>query len=139
MKLFLALYLIGAGRPIPAQAQRANAPHSMKGYELYSWRSAGDWYFSLLIGTNRLKTRDEVTAQEIRLSGIEALKERLQKLPKGEDVIWSVGLVPGMSLPADEVIKEIRVYCDERGIKLQVNAPLDQSKKRATKGKGGRQ
>jgi hypothetical protein len=120
MQLFLALCLLGTGQPIPAQAQGVDAPHSMKGYELYSWHAAGDWYFSLLVGTNRLKTRDEVTAQETRLLGVEALKEKLQKLPKGEEVIWSVGLVPGMSLPADEVIKEIRVYCDERGIKLRL-------------------
>jgi hypothetical protein len=120
IKLFLALCLLGTGQSIPAQAQGVDAPHSMKGYELYSWRANGDWYFSLLVGTNRLKTRDEVTAQESRLLGVEALKERLQTLPKGEEVIWSVSLVPGISLPADEVIKEIRVYCDERGTKLRL-------------------
>ncbi len=131
MKLFLTLCLLGTGRPLPAQSQGTDLPHSMKGYEMYSWRAYGDWYFALLVGTNRLKTKDEVTAQRSRVGSVEALKEKLQKLPKGEEVIWSAGLVHGMSFPADEVIKEIGAYCDERGIKLQVNAPREQSNKRA--------
>jgi hypothetical protein len=64
------------------------AQHSMKGYELYSWRTNGDWYFSLLMGTNRLKTREEISAPKNRLSSVRALKEKLQQLPKGEEVIW---------------------------------------------------
>ncbi len=133
MKLFLTLCLLGTGQSVSAQSQGSASQHSMKGYELYSWRANDDWYFALLVGTNRLKTRDEVTAQRSRVGSVEALKEKLQKLPKGEEVIWSEGLVHGMSFPADEVVKEIGAYCDERGIKLQVNAPREQSNKRATK------
>lgn len=97
------------------------AQHSMKGYELYSWRTdGGNWSFSLLIGTNRLKTRAEIVAPNNRLSSVSALKEKLQQLPKGEDVIWSVELTPGRSFPDEEVVKEIKAYCDERGIKLKV-------------------
>ena len=51
MNLFLSLCLLGTGQPISAQSQGADSPHSMKGYELYSWRANGDWYFALLVTT----------------------------------------------------------------------------------------
>ena len=39
-------------------------PHSMKGYELYSWQVGDDWHFTLITGTNRLKTLEEITLGE---------------------------------------------------------------------------
>jgi hypothetical protein len=109
MCVLLMLLVFGTYGEVAAQ-------HSMKGYELYSWRTdGGDWSFSLLIGTNRLKTKEEITAPNNRLSSVSALKEKLQQLPKGEEVIWQ-----GMSFPEEAVVKVIQAYCDERGIKLQV-------------------
>jgi hypothetical protein len=35
-------------------------PHSMKGYELYSWSQDGEWHFTLITGTNRNKTLEEI-------------------------------------------------------------------------------
>jgi len=53
----LALLLCGCAdatvEPPPAAAP---LPRSVKGYELYSWRSGGTWQFTLITGTNRLKT-----------------------------------------------------------------------------------
>ncbi len=73
----------------------------MKGYELYSWKSRGEWYFAFLVGTNRLKTRDEVTSPRVRLQGVEAVKKKLEQLAKGDDVFWSSGLVRGTILPPE--------------------------------------
>ena len=42
---------------------------SMKGYELYSWQEGGQWKFSVLIGTNREKTLDEIKSADVVLSG----------------------------------------------------------------------
>ncbi|MEK0337566.1 MAG: hypothetical protein QQN41_09055, partial [Nitrosopumilus sp.] len=41
-------------------------PKSMKGYELYSFpvQSEEEWYFTLITGTNRLKTFPEITSDE---------------------------------------------------------------------------
>ena len=36
--------------------------HSVSGWELYSWKIEDQWKYSILIGTNRLKTYEEVTA-----------------------------------------------------------------------------
>ena len=41
-----------------------NLPHSLKGYELYSWEEEGQWYFTLITGTNRTKTLEEITSKE---------------------------------------------------------------------------
>ena len=34
----------------------------MKGYELYSWKVGTDWNYTLITGTNRPKTFEEVSA-----------------------------------------------------------------------------
>ena len=39
-------------------------PSSMKGYELYSWPVEDEWHFTLITGTNRLKTVEEITSGE---------------------------------------------------------------------------
>jgi len=35
-------------------------PHSIKGYEIYSWQDEGKWVFKLITGTNRQKTIVEI-------------------------------------------------------------------------------
>jgi len=57
----------------------------MKGYELYSWRVRGVWNFALLVGTNRLKSRQEVRASKACVRGVEALKRKLDLLAEGEE------------------------------------------------------
>jgi hypothetical protein len=93
----------------------------MKGYELYSWKFRGEWYFSLLVGTNRLKSRKEVTSLKVRVKGVEALKLRLNRLSRGEEVSWSEGLIPRMVLPSDNIIKEVETYCNQQGLILRVS------------------
>jgi len=104
-----------------AQSREVALPRSMKGYELYSWQIRGEWYFSLLVGTNRLKTRNEVTSTKVRVKGIKALKKKLNRLPKDEDISWSASLISRMTLLPDEVIEEIKAYCDQRGIILRLS------------------
>ena len=118
--LALAL-LLGCFQAHLAQSREVRLPHSMKGYELYSWKFRGDWHFSLLVGTNRLKTRNEVTSPKVRLKGVEALKRKLKQLAKGEEVSWPAGRVAGTVLPPEEIIDEVKSYCEERGIIMRVN------------------
>jgi hypothetical protein len=104
-----------------AQDRVAKLPHSMKGYELYSWTIRGEWYFALLVGTNRLKTRREVSSPKARLRGIEALKNRLGRLPEGEDVTWAGRSAPWTVLPPEKIVDEIKNYCDQRSLTLRVS------------------
>lgn len=63
--------------PLVMQPDKA----SMKGYELYSWEEDGRWCFSILIGTNREKTQQEIHSPDATLKGIEELKAVLESIP----------------------------------------------------------
>ena len=104
---------------------------SMKGYELYSWKIKGHWYYSLLPGTNSPKTYEEITATSVVRRDAAGLKSQLQKLPKGEEVFWMSDApagarksTAGQSLnakhPSRKRIKGIKAMCDKLGIKLRL-------------------
>ena len=115
-------------------------PHSEKGYELYSWpaEEGDEWHFTLITGTNRLKTHDEIVSVEeivsesgwvkVSVTGIEDLKALLGKLPTGESVTWNsqdwleqMGVPSGsIQLPNEDVISEIESYCRQVGAELSV-------------------
>jgi hypothetical protein len=94
--------------------------HSMKGYELYSWQSDGNWFFSLLIGTNRMKTIEEITDPVVQLEGVDSLKEQLAKLPSREFVSWfAFQSEPGAAYPPAKIVEEIQKVCLARGLQCQ--------------------
>jgi hypothetical protein len=75
----------------------------------------------LVVGTNRLKTFQEVSSPDVRVQGIEALKMDLDGLAGGEQVFWLEQRVPGMARPPDEMFEAIQTYCAERGIRLEAD------------------
>jgi hypothetical protein len=104
-------------------------PHSMKGYELYSWEEGGQWHFTLITGTNRIKTIEEITAAEdfiseigwinIHVIGVNAIKDVLIHLPQGESVFWCDELHIGqpteqinLQLPPKPIADMIREYAN---------------------------
>ena len=90
--LFLALAVLFS---CSTGEQAGTGPRrSLKGFEIYSWQEKGEWCFSLHTGTNRMKTFEEVTAEETALHGFEALKEQLGGLAKDEFVTWSPAAFP---------------------------------------------
>jgi hypothetical protein len=111
---------------ITVETGSSSKPRSMKGYELYSWQTEGEWTFALVVGTNRIKTYEEISSPEGRIQGLEALKSELDKLSSGEQVFWSTQRVPNTTLPTGEMIEKIRAYCRQRCIKLEVE-PSQQS------------
>jgi hypothetical protein len=108
-------------------------PHSMKGYELYSWEEGGQWRFALITGTNRIKTMEEITSTEdyisengwvnIRVVGVDAVKDVLIKLPTGESVFWcdelhigdSMGQID-LQLPPKTIVDVILEHADSCGL-----------------------
>jgi hypothetical protein len=105
---------------------------SMKGYELYSWKIKGHWYYSLLPGTNRLKSYEEITAPSIVRRDAEGLKSELQKLPRGEEVFWmsdspagasksAAGQLLNVKHPSRKRIKGVKAICENLGIKLRLS------------------
>lgn len=121
-------------------ATTAPLPRSMKGYELYSWyaQQEGKWYYTLITATNRLKTWEEITSQEdvvtgewwgkITIRDIRELEAVLERLPPDTSVTWCgpqalerSGTQPGdLALPPESVIDEVKAYCEETGVQLQI-------------------
>ena len=143
--LIAALVLTGCGQPMQSRATPtawdSPLPHSAKGYELYSRpaEQGDEWQFTLITGTNRLKTLEEIVAAEdiagesgwvkVSVSGTEALKAVLDQLPRGERITWisgewleQVGGPAGdIQLPGETVIGEIEGYCRQLGIALTIS------------------
>ena len=111
-------------------------PHSMKGYELYSWSEDGQWHFTLITGTNRIKTIEEITSKEdfisetgwvkIQVVGADAIKDVLSRLPEGESVFWCDDLRIGQStemdlqLPPEQIADAIEEYAKQCGLDFVV-------------------
>ncbi len=116
-------------------------PHSMKGYELYSWQENDQWHFTLITGTNRNKTLEEITSGENTVSadewvhmhvvGIDAIKTVLGRLPQNEYVFWLSGLRSdqiaqdgaNITLPASSITDTVKKYTEECGLDLVVQSP----------------
>ena len=72
--------------------------YSMKGYELYSWEEDNQWHFTLITGTNRTKTMEEITSKEdyiskngwvkIQVVVADAIEDVQSRLPPNESVFW---------------------------------------------------
>jgi hypothetical protein len=125
--------------PLPPVSLPQSLPRSMKEYELYSWRSGRVWRFTLITGTNRLKTLAEITSPEsaiegdwvkITVEGVPDLKPVLDRLPSGTQVFWRGARHPGIDsstlevdlrVPPERLVKEIRSHCAELGIRLEVS------------------
>lgn len=111
-------------------------PPSLKGYELYSWQVGQEWNFTLVTGTNRTKTFDEIITPEntvsddgfvkLSVSGVENLKKLLALLPSGEQIVWGGmdlgGQVPQgtvyLAFPSAEMLAEMKTFCAGLGLTL---------------------
>jgi len=111
-------------------------PHSMKGYELYSWSEDGQWHFTLITGTNRIKTIEEITSKEdfisetgwvkIQVVGADAIKDVHSRLPEGESVFWCDELhiwqstETDLQLPPEQIADAIEEYAKQCGLDFVV-------------------
>lgn len=111
-------------------------PSSMKGYELVSWQSGDEWNFTLVTGTNRMKTFEELISPEssitesgyvkITVSGVDEIEQVLKRVPSGESIAWSgmdlTGQVPSgtlyFSYPPQEIMDELFELAKESGFEL---------------------
>lgn len=112
-----------------------NIPHEMKGYEIYSWPEGNSWHFSVMVGTNRLKTYAEVTSVNpsavhlITVSGLDTLKLVLDRFPENEYITligqswlqttWGENY-GNLQLPPQNYIEEINQLCAQKKLNLQV-------------------
>lgn len=123
------LELLGSGMEFPA---------SPKGYELYSWSDADLWHFTLITGTNRLKSSEEIISGgnvldeegwvKITTGDVQALIMVLEGLQGGEEIFWldgklvqsSAETIP-FSFPPEDIIRQVRQHSDQLGLKLHID------------------
>jgi hypothetical protein len=125
---------IDASTRVGAPAVDDLLPRGFKGYELYSWGDQGDVCFTLITGTNRLKTRSELQGPNAVVDGmvvltgcgIGALEATLARLPRGEqvsvvggsEVINDAPELPTLRFLAPDVIARIRQICENIGLEF---------------------
>ena len=121
-RFLLFVFLLGcclsACAPAPQPTPDLSAG-SMKGYELYSWQQSGQWYFSVLIGTNREKTLAEIQSPDNRLEGLDALLPVLKKIPAGQYVSWAART--GLDFPPEPILSQVQQTCRDQGLELTIN------------------
>lgn len=100
-----------------------SATMAMKGYELYSWQTSGKWYFALVLGTNRLKTMDEISAPGVAVDSIDALRTRLAQLGRGEEIIWVTWADNRLALPPQPLVDAVKKMCQDLGLQLTIASP----------------
>ena len=115
-------------------------PHSMKGYELYSWSEDGQWHFTLITGTNRNKTLEETTSKEdfiseagwvkVHVVGVDAVKNVLSKLPQDAFIIWLAEMreqtEPAdikIQLPPEQITDAIKEHAERCGLDFTITIP----------------
>jgi hypothetical protein len=104
--------LVGCTVAAPERAAKTAG----KGIELYSWKPEGKaWNFSLLVGTNRQKTEEQIKKPERTIVGVGELKKRLAELAEGEQVFWSN--LAKEPFP-EQMANDLEAFCN--GIKVKL-------------------
>jgi hypothetical protein len=115
-------------------------PQSMKGYELYSWLQNDQWNYTLITGTNRDKTTQEIVTAgytvntdgwvNIHVVGLNALEQVISLWPAGEYVTWLSGprsddpqFAVTFALPPADDVTAIKTYADQNSLNLTVFSP----------------
>jgi hypothetical protein len=115
-------------------------PQSAKGYELYSWLQNDQWNYTLITGTNRDKTTEEIVTAgywvgddgwvNIHVIGLNAIEQILSLLPAGEFVTWLSGprsddpqYAVNFALPPANDVAAIKTYADQHSLNLNVFFP----------------
>jgi hypothetical protein len=130
MRLLAAALLAIAA--FAACGRRADVfPHSMTGYELYSFRVDTDWNYTLITGTSREKTFTELSSPDgsIAPGAIKVTTRAAQKmasvmslhLPRGEQVVWQSRRPAGLSFPPAADRDIIRKSAEEHGLALVIS------------------
>jgi diacylglycerol kinase len=127
--ILIGLLILGPplwGKVSPWFMQTARVEQtSFKGMELYSWQTKnGEWQYSLLVGTNRNKTVEEILSAPLDLQGI---KVAIAQLAVGESLFWTNKVYdPGpdqsvnFSFPPDAVVNELKEFAREKQVDLYV-------------------
>lgn len=124
--LLIAIPIIALVSCGTAATTPAPLPHSAKGYEIYSWQQRGEWRFTLIVGTNRMKFADEIipsttsATSDMRGISLDALLGTLARLHSGEWVFWNTLPGTATAFPPQEIIGRVTARAQQSGLQLSV-------------------
>jgi hypothetical protein len=115
-------------------------PHSFKGYEIYSWQQENQWHFTLISGTNRNKTWQEIITGNntvsadgwvnIHVIGVDFIKGLIGRIPQGDFVIWLLSPRADLSqspvnfeFPPASTVDDIKAYATQCGLDFTMLTP----------------
>ena len=111
-------------------------PKSLKGYELVSWQAGENWNFTLVSGTNRQKSFEDLIEPgssvgedgfvKITVAGVDQIKHALDLLPAGEEVFWGgmdlTDQVPSgviyFTYPPQPIMDDLKDHCKANKVNL---------------------
>ena len=103
-----------------ADSKREEKPR-FKGVELYSWKTnENQWVFTLLNGTNRIKSARVIKESKNQLKDTASLKQALRNLAKNEQIYW-IHKPEGFGLPPEALKKEILTAAKQAEVKLFIS------------------
>jgi hypothetical protein len=123
----------------PSEIVTTPLPHSMKGYELYSWSENNQWHFTLITGTNRTKSLEEIISDEntvtsdgwvkISTQGVDSIQKVFNGLPQHEEIFWvskqwlkqAQIQADQITLPPQEIIDVVQEHCKRLGLELRLS------------------
>jgi len=103
--------------PQPARSgglQKTGHRQSTKGWELYTWEERGETHHALMVGTNRLKSDEEIVKSSVR--GLKAIQPQLDELKKGQ-LVFICGRARFEAAPQN-ARKALTEYCRKMGLKV---------------------
>jgi len=127
--ILIGLLLLGPplwGKVSPWFMQTARPTQTaFKGMELYSWQNkSGEWQYSILVGTNRNKTIEEIQTTPLELQGV---KKEIAQMAVGESLFWTNNIYDpnasqsvNFSFPPDTVVNELKEFAREKQVDLYV-------------------
>jgi hypothetical protein len=131
MKIYFNLFLIiltfscnnpkekEATKKSPDSADKNIVPlKSMKGFELYAWEKGGNIFFTLLRGTNRKKTSEEIYDSKNAVEGVSAIENKINEIDTGE----YISLKPIHIDTSD--LKPLIEYMKTKNLKVTISTKL---------------
>lgn len=130
ISLILLLLTTLGTPPVNAQSLKFELEHSapkqtkcFKGVELYYWHLDGKPAWTLLHGTNRLKTDEEIHNPKEAIKSFAQLEKLLGKLAPGEYVFFTTGTRSGAKpTPKSEESLAVKNLCVKLGLNYSGDA-----------------
>ena len=126
-----------AGKLVEVTTCGEEIPTPFKGWELYSFQRDGEWYYTLIYGTNRLKWHEEIVFQgESRDEdgiyyriGTGEIISLLSRLAEDSPVYWGIRFSSDdtpesnvvVTIPDEDVVNTVTHYANEFGLDFYVH------------------